>query len=123
MKDINIIGSALANARHAAGLSQRELALRVGAAQPAVARLEQGAANPTFETLRRFADALDCEWQLELVPKAAVDPVVERYKSDVDRTLLRENLRRTPDERLRTLAEWQRNGDELRRAMRAARRK
>ena len=28
------------------------------------------------------------------------DPVVEAYKTDVDRTLIREQLRRTPDERV-----------------------
>jgi hypothetical protein len=27
------------------------------------------------------------------------DPVIEAYKRDVDRTLLRENLRRSPEER------------------------
>ena len=31
------------------------------------------------------------------------DPVIEAYKKDVDRTLLRENLKLTPDERLRKL--------------------
>ena len=31
------------------------------------------------------------------------DPVIEAYKKDVDRTLLRENLRRTPEERLDNL--------------------
>lgn len=29
------------------------------------------------------------------------DPVIELYKRDVDRTLLRENLKLTPEERLR----------------------
>jgi len=50
-----------------------------------------------------------------------LDPVVEAYKKDVDRTLLRENLRRTPDERLRALVDLQRFADELRRAGREAR--
>jgi hypothetical protein len=31
------------------------------------------------------------------------DPVIEAYKVDVDRTLLRENLKLTPDQRLRKL--------------------
>ena len=31
------------------------------------------------------------------------DPVIEAYKKDVDRTLLRENLKLTPDQRLRKL--------------------
>lgn len=44
------------------------------------------------------------------------DPLVEAYKRDVDRTLLRENLRKTPEERVRTLMELQRLADEARRA-------
>ena len=31
------------------------------------------------------------------------DPVIEAYKKDVDRTLIRENLKLTPDGRLRKL--------------------
>jgi hypothetical protein len=49
------------------------------------------------------------------------DPVVEAYKKDVDRTLLRENLRKTPDERLRELVRLQAFADELARAGCAAR--
>jgi hypothetical protein len=49
------------------------------------------------------------------------DPVIEAYKEDVDRTLLRENLRRTPEERLDNLMELQRFAQELRRAGREAR--
>ncbi len=48
------------------------------------------------------------------------DPVIEAYKKDVDRTLIIENLRRTPDERMRELVEMQRFALELRRAGRAA---
>jgi hypothetical protein len=49
------------------------------------------------------------------------DPVVEEYKKDVDRTLLRENLRRTPEQRLDNLMELQRFAEELRRAGQEAR--
>lgn len=49
------------------------------------------------------------------------DPIIELYKRSVDRTLLRENLKRTPDERLRNLMALQRVADELRRAGREAR--
>jgi hypothetical protein len=52
--------------------------------------------------------------------KPGPDPVIEAYKRDVDRTLLRENLRRTPDERLRDLVRLQRFADELKRAARGA---
>lgn len=34
------------------------------------------------------------------------DPVIEAYKKDVDRTLLRENLKLTPDQRLRKLQDF-----------------
>jgi len=51
-----------------------------------------------------------------LEPKPGPDPVIEAYKRGVDRTLLRENLRRTPDERLRELVRLQRFADELKRA-------
>jgi hypothetical protein len=46
----------------------------------------------------------------------AADPVVELYKRGVDRTLLRQNLRRSIDERILNLMELQRVAEELRRA-------
>jgi hypothetical protein len=46
------------------------------------------------------------------------DPVIEAYKKDVDRTLLRENLKRTVEERLRDLMRLQRFAEEWRRAAR-----
>jgi hypothetical protein len=49
------------------------------------------------------------------------DPVIEAYKPGVDRSLLRENLRRSLDERMARLVELQRFAEELRRAGRAAR--
>ena len=44
------------------------------------------------------------------------DPVIEAYKKDVDRTLIRENLRRTVEERLRNLMALQRFAAEVRQA-------
>ena len=44
------------------------------------------------------------------------DPVIEAYKRDVDRSLIRESLERTPDERMRALVALQRFAVELRRA-------
>jgi hypothetical protein len=49
----------------------------------------------------------------------AVDPVIEAYKRDIDRTLLRENLRLSVEERLENLMSMQRFAEELRRAGRA----
>ena len=108
-------------ARQIATLTQRDLAERLGTSQSAIARLEQGGTNPTVSTLVRSLAAAGFALRIELVPLAATDPVVERYKQDVDRTLLRENLGKPVDERLRTLSEWQVASRELQRAARAGR--
>ena len=47
------------------------------------------------------------------------DPVIEAYKRDVDRTLLRQNLRRSVTERVANLMALQRLALEARRAGRA----
>jgi len=44
------------------------------------------------------------------------DPVIEAYKKDIDRTLLRENLRKSVAERLAQLVELQRLAEEARKA-------
>jgi hypothetical protein len=55
-------------------------------------------------------------------PDAASDPVIEAYKKDVDRSLLRENLKLTPDERLRKLVAFLKSLQEVRAAADAGRR-
>jgi hypothetical protein len=47
------------------------------------------------------------------------DPVIQAYKEHIDRTLLRENLRRSVDERVRNLMALQRFAEELRQAGRS----
>lgn len=49
------------------------------------------------------------------------DPVIEVYKRDIDRTLLRENLKLTVTERFEKLMALQKFAEELRRAGREAR--
>jgi hypothetical protein len=46
----------------------------------------------------------------------APDPVIEAYKRDVDRSLLRRNLRLSPEERIENAMELQRLAAEVRRA-------
>jgi hypothetical protein len=55
--------------------------------------------------------------------ETTVDPVIEAYKSGIDVTLIRENLRRTPEERLRALQQLQAFAEELRRGGREMRRR
>jgi hypothetical protein len=49
------------------------------------------------------------------------DPVIAAYQRDVDLTLIRENLRRTPHERFERLIALARFAEELQRAGREAR--
>ena len=58
---------------------------------------------------------------MERAPLADRDPVVEAYKKDIDRTLIRENLKLTVEERFRNAMALARFADELRRAGREAR--
>jgi len=49
------------------------------------------------------------------------DPVIEAFKVDIDRTLLRENLRRTPTERVQRLEQAVRTVRALQQARRVTR--
>ena len=58
-------------ARQRAGLSQAEIASRMGTKAPAVTRLESSLSNgkhsPSMATLRRYAHAVGCELEVNLV--------------------------------------------------------
>ncbi len=60
------VGEKVRDAREAAGLSQRELAGRMGTSQAAVARLEAGGVGATLTTLQKVATALDLKVTVEL---------------------------------------------------------
>jgi ribosome-binding protein aMBF1 (putative translation factor) len=60
------VGERVRDAREAAGLSQRELARRMGTSQAAVDRLEAGGAGATLTTLQRVATALGLQVSIEL---------------------------------------------------------
>jgi len=50
------------------GLSQRDLAERLGMKQPQVARLELGEVNPSMETLMRVSGQLGIEFTIDVRP-------------------------------------------------------
>ena len=121
---MDIRGNALLlEARRLAGLTQRDLAKRAGTSQPAIARIESGLVSPTLSTLERLVGAAGYDLKLSLVPRRVADAVIEAYKRDVDRTLLRENLKKSVDQRLRSLVELQKVASEVRRAGQRRRRK
>lgn len=60
-----IVGQ-LVRVRHQLGLSQTEVAARMGTSQSAVARLESGDGDLRLSSLQRYADAVgrDLRWRL-----------------------------------------------------------
>ena len=52
-----ILASAVMDLRNRAGLTQEELARKMGTTQPVVARLESGRTRPSMRTLERLAAA------------------------------------------------------------------
>jgi transcriptional regulator with XRE-family HTH domain len=59
-------------ARAAAGVTQAEVAERIGTTQSAVARLESGRGkhSPSLATLQKYAHALGCRLELRLVTES-----------------------------------------------------
>jgi transcriptional regulator with XRE-family HTH domain len=84
-------GAMIRDARRQAGLTQAELAARMGTTQSAVARLERPDSNPRVATLEAALRAAGHRLQLEAPARPP----------DVDETLIVEALGRTPAERLR----------------------
>ena len=62
------IGQRIKNARKQQGLTQEQLAQRLGLATGTIQQYELGKRQPRIEQLRRIADALNVEWT-DLVPE------------------------------------------------------
>ncbi|MEM7737052.1 MAG: helix-turn-helix transcriptional regulator [Deinococcota bacterium] len=60
-------------ARKEAGLSQAQVAERMGTKAPSVTRLESslssGKHSPSLETLRKYAEAVGCDLEIHLIPR------------------------------------------------------
>jgi DNA-binding XRE family transcriptional regulator len=65
-------GFQIARLRILRGLTQAQLAEKVGTKQPSIARLENGSSLPSISFLTKLADALDARLEINLLP--------DRYK-------------------------------------------
>ena len=65
------IAAALIAARSRAGLSQADVAKRMGTTQSVVARLESGRQRPSLSSLERYAKATDSRLRVELIATGA----------------------------------------------------
>jgi transcriptional regulator with XRE-family HTH domain len=89
---------ALIEARIAAGLTQRELAVRLGTKQPAIARLESGQHPPRLDTLQQLADALGVSFVVRPHAPLALEfpPSASRQAAQAaDHSRARRRIRRT----------------------------
>lgn len=68
--EFSLLGELL-KARQKAGLSQAEIAVRMGTKAPAITRLESslssGKHSPSIATLKKYAKALGCHLQIKLI--------------------------------------------------------
>lgn len=59
-------------ARENAGLSQAEIAIRMGTKAPAITRLESsltsGKHSPSLTTIKKYAEAVDCHIEIKFIP-------------------------------------------------------
>jgi len=66
-----VLASAVMDVRNRAGLTQQELARKMGTTQPVVARLESGRSRPSMRTLERLADATGSRLLISFAPRGA----------------------------------------------------
>lgn len=63
------LASALIRLRLAKGLTQEQLAKLLNTKQESIARLESGNSLPSLSTVKKVAEALDAELEINLQPK------------------------------------------------------
>ncbi len=99
----------LKEARRRAGLTQRELAERLGTTQSSIARMESGAVSPTFATLRSAIKACGFDIRVGLG-----EPDLETD------SLFNQTLALTPADRIRQAIRVVRFGRRLQEARRSS---
>ena len=70
-------------ARHDAGLSQRELALRARTSQATLSAYETGRKSPSLETLTRIIRAAGQDLRIQVVPYDDHDEAMAAYKASL----------------------------------------
>ena len=63
------LAAALIRLRLAKGLTQEDLAKMLNTKQESIARLENGGSLPSLSTMKKLAEALDAELEINLRPK------------------------------------------------------
>lgn len=96
-------GSLIRGARMADGLTQVQLARRLGITQPSIARIEAAGDEVSVATLKRALNAMGRGLVLQAVKQAP----------SYDETLLRQNLELTPAQRIRVFEDFHADAGDL----------
>lgn len=78
LEDEFALAAVMVKARTRAGLTQQQLARKMGTTQPVVARLEGGRTRPSYRTLERLAVATGSRLQIRLTPRTEPAPAARR---------------------------------------------
>jgi transcriptional regulator with XRE-family HTH domain len=89
-------GELLRAVRRRHGLTQEQLAARARTSQAAISRIERGLVSPSVDSLERLLDLMGEELALNATP----------IDYGHDRTLILQNLAKTPDERVAHGVSW-----------------
>lgn len=101
-------GQLLREARRRHGLTQQQLAARARTSQAAISRIERDLVSPSVATLASLLNLMGEELELS----------THEIDYGHDRTLLRQNLALTPEERIERQTSWSRGMRGLQRAAR-----
>jgi ribosome-binding protein aMBF1 (putative translation factor) len=71
LEDEFAVARAVIAARNRAGLTQTELARKMGTTQPVVARMESGRVQPSLQSLQRLAKATGSRLMIRFEPRQA----------------------------------------------------
>src|SRR5437764_13992759 len=85
-------GQFVREARRRAGMTQEQLASRVGLSQPTIARIESGKISPSLERVISLVRATGFDLQIRVVPL-----------DEENATIAEQNLRLSPDERIQKM--------------------
>lgn len=93
-------GSLILQARLRANLSQRDLAVRAGTSQSAIAAYERGTKDPGYDTLRRILRGAGFDLRLRLMPRDDHDDSLATWRESLP-TATRKRFRRDQAESVR----------------------
>lgn len=91
------LGVMLLTARQQAGLTQAEVARRLGTHKSAISRMENHAEDIRLSTLQRYAEAVGCFLNLELRPEseATIPTAIRAVAAEAEAQPARKRSRRT----------------------------